>query len=86
MRADWNERVCSWCSLRVCFACRVFTVHNVYSSLQAATYYDVDIPSDKILEHLDDILLRPGFLEVCATGAVRFLERRERLNPYFREY
>lgn len=44
----------------------------------AATYYDVDAPFHKALEHLDDILLGSGFLEVRSTCAVAFLEEEWR--------
>lgn len=52
----------------------------VFSSLFAATYYNVDVVTDKVLERLDDILLRPGFLEVGPTRAVTFLNTRKRRN------
>lgn len=45
-----------------------------------ATYYDADVFSNKVLEHLDDILLRSGFLEVCSTRAVTFLKESQWLR------
>ena len=55
-----------------CGVCAEITV------LISATYYDANVPFDKVLEHLDDILLRSGFLEVGSTRTVTFLEEKKR--------
>lgn len=58
--------------IRMCLVCVCVCV------FVAATYYDVDAPFHKALEHLDDILLGSGFLEVRSTCAVRFLTEKLR--------
>lgn len=45
-----------------------------------ATYDNANVSSNKVLEHLDDILLRPGLLEVSSTRTVTFLEEKVKVT------
>lgn len=45
-----------------------------------ATYDNANVSSDKVLKHLDDILLRPGLLEVSSTRTVTFLEEKVKMT------
>lgn len=45
-----------------------------------ATYDNANVSSNKVLKHLDDILLRPGLLEVSSTCTVTFLEGKVKIT------
>ena len=46
--------------------------------IYVCAYHDVNVPANKVGEHMDDVLLRSGFLEVSLTRTVTFLKREKR--------
>lgn len=62
--------------LSVCTVMYFFLGSAAYVCGESDTYYNAHVPSNKVLEHVDDILLRSCFLEVGSTRTVTFLKVR----------